>query len=72
MTYPMSIHRCFVFDGVETARFQRSRTKRPSKRLSYIYVIPTQPTLHSRGYRRKDATKITNLSENGNSYTAFY
>jgi hypothetical protein len=40
MTYPMGIHRCLVFDGFETARFQKSRTKRSSKRLSIIMSSP--------------------------------
>ena len=54
----MDIHRCFVLDGFETARFQKSRTKRSSKRLSK-YLCPPHPNrLKFKAYQRKDAAKV--------------
>ena len=38
----MSIYRCLVFDGIETARFQNVKNKALSKRFSTM-SIPTLP-----------------------------
>ena len=57
MTYPMGIHRCLVFDGFETARFQKSRTKRSSKRLSIIMSSPPS-RIDNQCHRHGDMTKV--------------